>query len=398
MAEYNIWDDDAQIMAAVGASTDAINALSANIANYKNTNAVNKANKEINAEQIALQRELYERSQQYNSPIEQRKMLELAGYAPSSFLDSVKAQSVSGNAPNVLGAVPPPAWQSPNSLHAVDLSLQAKMLEKQLQEKDVDIAQKELDLGIDRDSVVDELNRRYGESRAAIINAQRLAVIRDIDDLQLTIDKEYKRKMTDEEYKRLVESVNYLVEQANTERAKQDVEYALSALYRGRNYRESKLLRPTIEKLHAEINELGERAAYEHEESRKSGAQAIAFEHFYYNIMESQMNQGFRAEEVAKNMASKLDAERRKLDKDVDWYEVQVLSNVISDFSQMESDFAHINNLKVTQRQKDDMIRQRAHEFDRRMSNEERDVITKYYNDRGEYTGGNVRYTTPRKY
>lgn len=109
MASVSVWDENPYAYLGMEAANQ-ISQLAANELNYKAAKQTNQANKEINLANIEANKEMLAIQQDYNSPLNQRKMLEAAGYSPAALLGASGYHSTS----SALGVPQPLGMKSPH--------------------------------------------------------------------------------------------------------------------------------------------------------------------------------------------------------------------------------------------------------------------------------------------
>ena len=299
----------------------------------------NYLNAKENAKQREFQRQMMEKQMEYNSPLNQRKMLEEAGYSPASYLDGVKAQGVGGSTPNV---IPMQSFQAIDSLNSgLNALFQRLRAKADIDNVNADTARKEFDLGVEQDSVVDTLNKRYAESRLATANAT-------IASEQARLLGLYGDKRTQAQINELVERANNLASQTVTQDNIRKFYDAYSALMRGRNRREQQKLKGELSVLFATADELAKRGKLEEDKADYQEMYNRNYSHFGYSLMESAMKQGFAAEDQLRNLADKLKQDARVSQKDADWYDANILTGLAARVTGVARDIQQIQSSSLT--------------------------------------------------
>lgn len=355
-----------------------INMASNVIANVLNANQ--------NQKNMELQKWMFEQQMKYNSPDEQRRMLEKAGYSPAAYLQGSGASPVSGSVPT---SIPMSPLQMQDTINPA--LTQVAERQKMLAEADkasAEAAKTEFDLGLDKDSAIDLLNTRYFDSRKALADAT-------IATIQSNLLQQFGEQETQEKINNLIASTRLLTEQGATESNKRKWYDAYSALMQGRNSREQQQLRYQIALMMATTKELGSRSRLEILQGNYQENYNINYGKFGYSLMESQMIQAFANEDYAKALARKMEADAEKARVESSWAETHELYNCANFVKGFMNDAAHIRSMNKSAAQKDEMINQRWQEIRNQMTDRERTIVDRYYNMDGKQTGVHTRSYAP---
>lgn len=342
----------------------------------------NFMNSRENAKQREFQREMMEKQMEYNSPVNQRKMLEQAGYSPAAYLDGAKAQGVGGSTPNV---IPMQSFQASDSLNAgLNALFQRLKAKADIDNVNADTARKEFDLGVEQDSVVDTLNKRYAESREATANATIAAE-------QARLLELYGDKRTQAQINELSERAKNLASQSLTQDNIRKFYDAYSDLMRGRNRREQQKLKGELSVLFATADELTKRANLEEEKSEYQEMYNRNYSHFGYSLMESAMKQGFAVEEQIRNLADKLKQDSRVSQKNADWYDANMLSGMAARLTGVARDIQQIQSSSLTDDLKREAMDLQWQKFEESLTPDESNVLEEYYDANGALRGTRMR-------
>lgn len=345
-----------------------------NTASQLFTNIMNSSE---NEEQRKFQQQMQREQNYYNSPINQRQMLEQAGYSPAAYLDGTKAEGVGGSTPNVI------PYQAPqmedfynNTLNAV---YARKKMEADIERENADTARTLWDLDVDKQSVVDTLNQRYYESRKAFASAT-------IQEEQAKLLQLYGDKKNQELINNLVAATNKLNEESLSQKNIRSFYDAYSELMRGKNRREQQLLKGQLKVLFATAEELQNRSNLEisqsklvDKQSEYQGMYNRNYSHFGYSIMESQMKQGFNMEEQINQMSNKLRNEANVLDKENKWYESNMATGILSRIISAGKDIKQIESLSIGDEMKRQMISIRWRDFEDSLTDDELEFFDGFY-------------------
>lgn len=349
----------------------------------------NVQNARENDRQRQFQREMMEKQMWYNSPIHQREMLEEAGYSPAAYLGGSKAQSVGGSTPNVMPMQPfQPQDYINNALNAL---FQRMSMKADIENTNADTARKEFDLGVEKDSVVDTLNRRNYEAQKALFDAQ-------IADTQSQLLSKYGDKRTQELINNLIAQTKKLNEESATQNNLREWYDAYTSLLHGRNRREQMKLKGELNVLFQTAHELSTRSElqsaqkdYVQEQSEYQDMYNRNYSHFGYSIMESAMRQGFAQEEQIRNLSQKLYQEGRVAQKDNEWYVSNQLTGMASRLAGLAKDVKQIESLSVSDDYKRDMIDMMWQKFENDLTPDEYETLEKYYDENGLLTGSKTK-------